>query len=119
MTTTPEQAVIQADRNMAIRLLEAGGQDWQAKEIRLGQGDHFPIVQAFAEHRLAHSQPASEGLRVCSVCGGTGERPVLRGDGIYDYVPCDHPNIADQPTPSRLLDDTNASLGTARNAGEF
>lgn len=46
-----EIEVTQADRNAAVRLLEAGGQDWQAKEIRIGDGDHFPIVQAFACHR--------------------------------------------------------------------
>ena len=45
--------VEQVDRNAAIRLLEAGDQDWQAKEVRLGNGDHFPLVQAFARHRLA------------------------------------------------------------------
>lgn len=46
-----EVKVSQADRNAAVRLLEQGGQDWQAKEIRLGQGDHFPIVQSLARHR--------------------------------------------------------------------
>ena len=46
-----EVTVTQADRNAAVRLLEAGGQDWQAKEIRIGVGDHFPIVEAFARHR--------------------------------------------------------------------
>jgi hypothetical protein len=45
--------VTQEDRNAVVRLLEAGDQDWQAKEVRLGQGDHFPIVQAFARHRQA------------------------------------------------------------------
>ncbi len=45
--------VTQVDRNAAIRLLEAGDQDWQAKEVRIGQGDHFPLVQAFAAHRIA------------------------------------------------------------------
>jgi hypothetical protein len=49
--------VTQADRNGAVRLLEAGGQDWQAKEIRLGQGDHFPIVKAFARHRTEAARP--------------------------------------------------------------
>jgi hypothetical protein len=49
--------VVQADRNAAVRLLEAGGQDWQAKEIHIGNGDHFPIVQAFRDHRIA-SQPS-------------------------------------------------------------
>lgn len=48
--------VTQADRNAAVRLLEAGDQDWQAKEIRTHNGDHFPIVQAFARHRLAAEQ---------------------------------------------------------------
>ncbi|MEN6549199.1 MAG: hypothetical protein ABFE07_24405 [Armatimonadia bacterium] len=51
--------VTQADRNAAIRLLEAGGQDWQAKEIRLGVADHFPLVQAFARHRIEAARPVS------------------------------------------------------------
>ena len=44
--------VIQADRNAAVRLLEAVGQDWAAKDIRIGNGDYLPIVQAFAAHRI-------------------------------------------------------------------
>ena len=55
--------VTQADRNAAVRLMEAGGQDWQAKEIRIGVGDHFPLVQALAQHRIAAmraAEPAGE-----------------------------------------------------------
>lgn len=60
MTTPPKTpAVTQEDRNSAVRLLEAGGQDWQAKEIRLKVGDHFPIVQAFANHRIASVEAAT------------------------------------------------------------
>lgn len=62
--------VEQSDRNAAVALLEAGGQDWQAKEIRLGEGDHFPIVQAFARHRLAsspdHLSEMEKALAECS-----------------------------------------------------
>lgn len=61
MTNTEPMAdvvVTQADRNAAVRLLEAGGQDWHAKEIRLGHGDHFPTTQAFARHRIEASHPA-------------------------------------------------------------
>ncbi len=47
------EVVSQSARNAAIRLLEAGGQDWQAKEIRIGDGDNFPIVQAFASFEAA------------------------------------------------------------------
>ena len=70
MTDAPEGVVItQADRNSAVRLLEAGGQDWQAKEIRLAQGDRFPTVQAFARHRTeaTHPLPAEiADLRQCT-----------------------------------------------------
>lgn len=59
-----EVTVTQADRNAAVRLLEQGGQDWQAKEIRLGQGDHFPIVHALARHRHQAEREEEEAYKI-------------------------------------------------------
>jgi len=50
---TDNRGVSQADRDAAVRLLESGDQDGLAKEVRLGNADHWPIVQAFARHRIA------------------------------------------------------------------
>jgi hypothetical protein len=111
MTKEPVE-VIQEDRNAAVRLLEAGGQDWQAKEIRLQQADHWPIVQALARHRLSHSaekQALIEALR--KVVAGFRESLTNGERNRETHLTINHDELR------ALVEDARSTLLSMRNNG--
>lgn len=64
MSKTPEQAVIQADREAAANwYASTGNEDAAYRSLHPVTPTGGALAQAFARHRLAHSQPVSEGLR--------------------------------------------------------
>jgi len=104
------EAVAQVDRNAVVRLLEAGGQDWQAKEIRLGDGDHFPIVQAFKNHRIAALQasPATPDAVAALWAASMWRKAITNTITLVDMARKEHParpeNKAMSAFDARLYD---------------